>query len=45
MIETHCVNPSEEDEMEMLQVLYPYAQKALAVNGITVDDIKDLFDI
>ena len=45
MIETHCVNPSEEDEMEMLQVLYPYAQKALAVGGITADDIKDLFDI
>lgn len=45
MIETHCVDPSEEDEMEMLQVLYPYAQKALAVGGITADDIKDLFDI
>lgn len=26
-------------------VIFPYAQKALAVNGITVDDIKDLFDI
>lgn len=26
-------------------VIFPYAQKALAVNGITADDIKDLFDI
>lgn len=45
MIETHCVDPSEEDDMEMLRVLYPYAQRALAVGGITADDIKDLFDI
>ena len=45
IIETHYVEPSEEDDMEMLQVLYPYAQKALATDNITVDDIKDLFDI
>lgn len=45
IIETHYVEPSEEDDMEMLQVLYPYAQKALATGNITVDDIKDLFDI
>ena len=42
ILETHY---AEEYGMEMLQVLYPYAQKALAVDGITADDIKDLFDI
>ena len=45
IIETHYVEPSEEDDMELLQVLYPYAQKALATDNITADDIKDLFDI
>ena len=45
IIETHYVEPSEEDDMEMLQVLYPYAQKSLAADNITADDIKDLFDI
>ena len=45
IIETHYVEPSEEDDMEMLQVLYPYAQKALATDNITADDIKELFDI
>ena len=45
ILETHYVEPSEEDDMEMLQVLYPYAQKALATDNITADDIKDLFDI
>lgn len=45
IIETHYVEPSEEDDMEMLQVLYPYAQKSLATDNITADDIKDLFDI
>lgn len=42
ILETHY---AEEYGIEMLQVLYPYAQKALAVGGITADDIKDLFDI
>ncbi len=45
IIETHYVEPSEEDDMEMLQVLYPYAQKSLAADNITANDIKDLFDI
>ena len=45
IIETHYVDSSEEDDMEMLQVLYPYAQKSLATDNITADDIKDLFDI
>lgn len=45
IIETHYVEPSEEDDMELLQVLYPYAQKSLATDNITADDIKDLFDI
>lgn len=45
ILETHYVEPSEEDDMEMLQVLYPYAQKALATDNITADDIKDLFNI
>lgn len=45
IIETQYVEPSEEDDMEMLQVLYPYAQKSLAAGNITADDIKDLFDI
>ena len=25
--------------------IFPYAQKALATGSVTVDDIKDLFDI
>lgn len=45
IIETHYVELSEEDDMELLQVLYPYAQKSLATDNITADDIKDLFDI
>lgn len=45
IIETYYVEPDDEDDMEMLQVLFPYAQRSLATDGITADDIKDLFDI
>lgn len=45
IIEAHYVEPSEEDDMEMLRVIYPYAQRSLATDNITADDIKDLFDI
>lgn len=45
IIETYYIEPDDEDDMEMLQVLFPYAQRSLATDGITADDIKDLFDI
>jgi len=37
--------PDVEEDVDALQVVFPYAQKALATDNITVDDIKDLFDI
>lgn len=45
LLQTSYFESDVEEDMEMLQVVYPYAQKALATDNITADDIKDLFDI
>ena len=45
LLQTSYFESDVEEDMEMLQVVYPYAQKSLATDNITADDIKDLFDI
>ena len=45
LLQTSYFESDVEEDMEMLQVVYPYAQKSLATDNITTDDIKDLFDI
>lgn len=45
LLQTSYLEPDVEEDVDALQVVYPYAQRALAVDGITADDIKDLFDI
>lgn len=45
LLQTSYFESDVKEDMEMLQVVYPYAQKALSTDNITADDIKDLFDI
>lgn len=45
LLKSTYVDQYAEEDMEMLQVVELFAQRALVTDNITADDIKDLFDI